>query len=110
MQFSGTPAYMAPELFQKKVSMIGYIVAKAYDKGVDLFAFGTMLWETFAREVPYEGIDPSDVMTKVVRGEPLQSKGVPRAIMNLVNDLRTIDSSKRPAFDLVLAELKKLNL
>jgi hypothetical protein len=28
----------------------------------------------------------------------------------LVNDLRTIDSSKRPAFDLVLAELKKLNL
>jgi hypothetical protein len=30
-----------------------------------------MLWEIFAREVPYEGIEPTDVMAKVVRGEAL---------------------------------------
>lgn len=35
MQFSGTPSYMAPELFQKK----------SYDEKVDVFAFGTLLWE-----------------------------------------------------------------
>lgn len=35
-----------------------HINMEAYDKGVDLFAFGTLLWELFAREVPYEGLDP----------------------------------------------------
>jgi hypothetical protein len=36
---------MAPELFQKK----------AYSYKIDTFAFGTLLWEIFKREVPYEG-------------------------------------------------------
>ena len=36
---------MAPELFQKK----------AYNNKIDIFAFGTLLWEIFKREVPYEG-------------------------------------------------------
>lgn len=35
MQFAGTPNYMAPELFQKK----------QYDQAVDVFAFGTLMWE-----------------------------------------------------------------
>lgn len=39
MQFAGTPTYMAPELFQKK----------SYDEKVDVFAFGTMLWELATR-------------------------------------------------------------
>lgn len=51
MQFSGTPAYMAPELFQKR----------QYDDKVDVFAFGTLLWEIFNREVPYDGLDPIDI-------------------------------------------------
>lgn len=34
MQFSGTPIYMAPELFQKK----------GYDSSIDVFAVGTLLY------------------------------------------------------------------
>ena len=34
MQFSGTPTYMAPELFLKKPTSYA----------VDIFSFGTLLW------------------------------------------------------------------
>lgn len=38
MQFSGTPAYMAQQMFQKK----------AYDEMVDIFALGTLLFEIYS--------------------------------------------------------------
>lgn len=38
MQFSGTPVYMAQELFQKK----------SYDETVDIFALGTLLFEIYS--------------------------------------------------------------
>ena len=43
---------MAPELFQKK----------SYDEKVDVFAFGTLLWELVAREVPFDGLEPADIL------------------------------------------------
>lgn len=55
MQFSGTPAYMAPELYQKR----------QYDEKVDQFAFGTLLWELVTRQVPYDGVDVADIRAKV---------------------------------------------
>ncbi len=51
MQYAGTPTYMAPELFQKR----------QYDGGVDVFAYGSLLWEIINREVPYDGLDASDI-------------------------------------------------
>lgn len=62
MQFSGTPVYMAPELFQKRL----------YDETVDVFAYGTLLWELIAREVPYDGLDVADIRAKVEKEEPLK--------------------------------------
>ena len=55
MQYSGTPAYMAPELFLKR----------GYNESVDIFAFGSLLWELVSREVPYDGLDPMDIAAKV---------------------------------------------
>ena len=46
---------MAPELFQKR----------QYDESVDVFAFGTMLWELVWREVPNDGLDPVDIRSFV---------------------------------------------
>jgi len=51
MQYAGTPTYMAPELFLKR----------KYDQSVDVFAFGSLLWEIINREVPYDGLDPTDI-------------------------------------------------
>ena len=42
---------MAPELFMKK----------AYNETVDQWAFGTLLWELFVREVPFDGLEPADI-------------------------------------------------
>jgi hypothetical protein len=28
-----------------------------YDETIDVFAFGALLWELVAREVPYDGLD-----------------------------------------------------
>ena len=62
MQFAGTPVYMAPELFQKR----------QYDESVDVFAFGTMLWELIWREVPNDGLDPTDIRAFVEQGTQLK--------------------------------------
>ena len=77
MQFSGTPSYMAPELFQKK----------SYDEKVDVFAFGTLLWELVCREVPYDGLDPVDIKEKVMSEEVLKVPfGTNKKISTLIKD------------------------
>ena len=57
---------MAPELF----------LAKSHAASVDVFAFGVLLNELWAREVPWDGYSPLDIRDKVrvrikvrVRGE-----------------------------------------
>ncbi|OMJ68349.1 hypothetical protein SteCoe_34225 [Stentor coeruleus] len=90
MQFSGTPAYMAPELFKKQL----------YDEKVDVFAFGTLLWEILAREVPYDALDPGDIKDKVLRGDLRldQPLNTPRKLVSLIDMCRQANSSSRPSF------------
>ena len=100
MQFSGTPSYMAPEIFQKR----------AYDEKIDVFAFGTLLWELFGRKVPYEGLEPSDIMQKVVKEDQLSTFGIPKKIAQLVTECRAYDPKKRPNFDYIVDALKNNNI
>jgi len=77
MQFSGTPTYMAPELFQKK----------SYDEKVDVFAFGTLLWELVSREVPFDGLEPADIKEKVMAEEHLKVPfGTNKKVATLIKD------------------------
>ena len=91
MQYSGTPAYMAPELFQKR----------QYDEKVDIFAFGTLIWEIFNREVPYDGLDPIDIKQKVEKEESLKSVGNP-TLNSLVTECRFVNIQERPTFAKIL--------
>jgi serine/threonine protein kinase len=59
MQYAGTPCYMAPELFAKR----------QYNEKVDVFAFGTLLWEIIERKVPFDGFDAGEIRAKVESGE-----------------------------------------
>ncbi len=95
-QFSGTPAYMAPELFLKK----------AYDEKIDVFSFGTLIWEILVRKVPYDGYEVSEIKSKVLAEEKLfLPKIVPAQFGNIINSCRSINSSRRPSF----SDLSKIN-
>lgn len=97
-KYSGTPTYMALELYQKK----------AYDHKVDVFAFGTLLWELFAGEVPFEGLEPSEIMEKLVKDEQLPANpNVTSQIMDLVKRCRSVRPDKRPEFKEISSVIKQ---
>ena len=57
---AGTPEFMAPELYDE-----------CYDEKVDVFALGTLIYEIYTGEVPYSGLDPSDIKEKVCKDPSL---------------------------------------
>lgn len=101
MQFAGTPTYMAPELFQKR----------QYDHSVDIFAFGCLLWEIINRKVPYDGLDPSDIAQKVIKGEKLEDHQLVQVDMrlaDLVQACRSVEPDQRPSFKEITALLTQV--
>ena len=90
---------MAPELFQKK----------SYDKTVDQYAFGAVLWEIFAREIPFDGIEPTDIMEKVKKDDNLSARSsIPNEIMQIIKECRKVDPTSRPSFEKINNDLSKL--
>ena len=55
---------MSQELFSKR----------AYDQSVDIFALGTLLYELYAGEIPYHGLEPADIKDKLMKDHHLPSK------------------------------------
>lgn len=49
---------MAPELLQER----------PYNKSIDCYAFGIVLWEIFSRAVPFSGYEAVDIREAVVSG------------------------------------------
>ena len=75
---------MAPELFLKR----------SYDEKVDVFAFGCLMWEIINREVPYDGLDPSDISSKVIKGEKLKDHTIAQIdirLSSLVESCRDVE-------------------
>ena len=74
MQFSGTPVYMSQQLFSKK----------PYDKSVDIFALGTLFYEIYTGQIPYNGLDPADIKEKLMKDSRLPLKGdIPKPVLDL---------------------------
>lgn len=95
-KFSGTPTYMAPELFEKK----------AYDEKVDVFAFGTVMWEVLVRKVPYEGFEVSDIKKRTMLGEDMFiPKTVNPELGKLINSCRAVNPESRPTFKEIVEKL-----
>ena len=89
-QFAGTPCYMAPELFDRKF----------YDEKVDVFAFGTVLWEIYTQKIPYTNCEAVEIKQKVTKGDELYcSSIVPKQIANLIQKCRCVKASDRPSFE-----------
>jgi serine/threonine protein kinase len=80
---------MAPELFLRK----------GYDEKVDVFAFGTLMWEILMRKIPYEGYEALDIKNKVVADEKIVvSKSIPSNLVEIIHACRSADPAKRPSF------------
>lgn len=88
---------MAPELFKKQ----------AYDGAVDVYAFGTLVWEVITRQVPFDGIDPADIRDRTLAGTARLdiSSTVPRKYTALIEVCRSQDPAARPTFGDVLNSL-----
>eukprot|EP00931_Biecheleriopsis_adriatica_P080451 TRINITY_DN53798_c0_g1_i1.p1 TRINITY_DN53798_c0_g1~~TRINITY_DN53798_c0_g1_i1.p1 ORF type:complete len:573 (+),score=127.70 TRINITY_DN53798_c0_g1_i1:53-1720(+) len=99
MQYAGTAPYMAPELFAKK----------RYDEKVDVFAFGTMIWEVVSTEIPHANLDAPDIAHRVthkdVAGLPLVHSW-PKSLKSLLRSTLSVDTDKRPAMTQVAKELE----
>jgi len=91
---------MAPELFQKK----------AYSQKVDVFAFGTMLWELYSKTIPWQGLEPDDIMQHVLKDDPLPQGTIQKSIYKLISLCRTFDPEKRPDFSEIVSTLNDPNL
>lgn len=78
---------MAQELFLKK----------SYDRSVDIFALGTLLYEMYTGEIPYYGLDPADIKDKILKDSNLPSKGsITKEVLELVNSCRSNNPAQRP--------------
>lgn len=74
---AGTPAYMAPEL----------LMNKHFNKSVDVYSFGILLWEIFSGEVPFHMVDVTDIRQRVIAGNrpSIPSFGFSKKCSPLIN-------------------------
>lgn len=94
---AGTPNYMAPELLH----------SKPHSSAVDVYAFGVLLNEMFAREVPWDGYAPADIKARVADGgRPPVSSTLPTAAERLVQKAWHQNATLRPKFDAIVPVLR----
>lgn len=98
---AGTPAYMAPELFDG---------LNATEK-VDVYSFAILLWECLTGKVPWGHVpSPMQIIyyVGVLNQRPaLPADGsVPADLERLIQDCWVVDPTKRPGFDSILERLQ----
>jgi hypothetical protein len=100
---AGTPAYMAPELFS----------GGSVSEKIDLWSFGTLLWEMYTGEVPWKAlVSPVQVIFAVAVQHarlPLPP-GCPPALAALMSECWRRAPEERPAFAHVLPRLRALRV
>lgn len=97
-QYSGTPPYMAPELFNKK----------PYSEKIDSFSFGTLMWEVVNRKIPYDGFDALQIKSMICEGKELPftiSPKPPQELIKLIQQCRSVYPDERPDFETISSQL-----
>jgi len=87
----GTPAYMSPE----------QATGSKLDARTDVYALGALLYHALSGSAPYEGLDPQQVLRKVVTGPPpplaKRAPNAPADLVGIVNKAMTRDPAHRYA-------------
>ena len=89
----GTPNYMAPE----------FIKNESYDKSIDVYSFGMILWEMLTKEIPFAGKDPAQILYLMMSKKQLEiPKNTPKNLANLIRSCWDTDPSQRPPFTTIV--------
>ncbi|OQS06075.1 serine/threonine protein kinase [Thraustotheca clavata] len=98
---AGTPAYMPPEL----------LAGRPFSKAVDIYMYGVLLWEIFARDVPFRGYDVDDIQRKVLAGHrpTIPTIDCPAKCQELIRQCWDQDPSGRPSFKSIHASLLQID-
>jgi len=94
----GTVTYMPPELFQLEGS--------ALTKKVDVYAFGVITWQLCTSRIPFEGLQPTQVVVTVAGGATLElPQDVPAPLAKVYQQCVSRNPEARPSFDTVVQKL-----
>lgn len=103
MQWAGTAAYMAPELFARK----------RYTEAIDVFAFGVLLWEAASTELPHANLESADIASRVMRrdGAGLTVTHTwPKSLKDLLHLTLAVKPELRPLMFSVVDQLRSVLL
>mmetsp|Transcript_5094 Transcript_5094/g.7552 ORF Transcript_5094/g.7552 Transcript_5094/m.7552 type:complete len:427 (-) Transcript_5094:377-1657(-) len=95
--FTGTLAYMAPEV----------ALRKPYNEKVDVYSFGIILWQMVTGETPFDGMGKAAYIERVVMGglRPSIPRDVPKDLATLMQQCWDADPKRRPSCTAILASL-----
>ena len=83
--FCGTPEFMAPEI----------VAGKAYDRSVDWWAFGVLLFQMLLCQSPFKGDDEDDIFNAIENDEVKYPINLSRQTVLVLQALLTKDPSQR---------------
>jgi serine/threonine protein kinase/GNAT superfamily N-acetyltransferase len=93
---AGTFAYMAPELYRTRA-----VAALAPSRSTDVYALGTLCWETLVGERPWAGFDAAERLTELRTGAGLDwarlPTDVPVALRALLERSVALERAERPS-------------
>jgi serine/threonine protein kinase len=98
----GTPCWMAPELLRGESSNTS---------SSDVYSFGIVIYEIYARKDPYEGEDIDIVCGEVcdpkINKRPLAPATMPPLVASLMHDCLVSNPEDRPTFDEIANRIKR---
>lgn len=101
---AGTPFWMSPEILRGETGNT---------TESDAYAFGIILYEVYARKVPYEGEVPSEVLALVadefINKRPRVPDSCPPKARMLMTECLDSDLSKRPTFEELDLQLRRID-
>uniref|UniRef100_A0A674MHC0 Protein kinase C n=1 Tax=Takifugu rubripes TaxID=31033 RepID=A0A674MHC0_TAKRU len=83
--FCGTPDYIAPEI----------VANQPYDKAVDWWSYGVLLYEMLAGQPPFDGIDEEELFQSIMEQSVFYPKSLTREAIAICKGLLTKHPAKR---------------
>eukprot|EP01091_Cochliopodium_minus_P016685 TRINITY_DN6320_c1_g1_i1.p1 TRINITY_DN6320_c1_g1~~TRINITY_DN6320_c1_g1_i1.p1 ORF type:complete len:1790 (-),score=679.77 TRINITY_DN6320_c1_g1_i1:91-5460(-) len=96
----GYPEYESPEVLERDPKIT---------TAADVFSYGVLLWELFARETPYSGLNPIQIKNSVVQTElrPSIIPDTPFVFQKLMAASWNTEAEKRPTMEVIVKILSK---